>query len=66
MFYCITKAMIADLFTKIVAGAQDLRLSVRFYSLLPESAGLVMGISPIDSSTFHGRANVFLYPGNDA
>jgi hypothetical protein len=33
--FCITEAMVADLFTKIVTGAQDLRLSVRFYSLLP-------------------------------
>jgi hypothetical protein len=62
MFYCIKEAMIADLFTKIVAGVQDLRLSVRFYSLLPESSGLVLGISPIDSSTFHARASAFLYP----
>jgi hypothetical protein len=30
--YCITEDMIADLFTKIVAGAQDRRLAVRFYN----------------------------------
>jgi hypothetical protein len=28
MFFCVTEAMIADLFTKIVAGAQDQRLSL--------------------------------------
>ena len=32
LFYCITEDMIADIFTKIVAGAQDKRLSVRFYN----------------------------------
>ncbi len=62
MIFCITEAMIADLFTKIVTGSQDLRLSVRFYSLLPDSAGLVMGISPMDLSTFDARASAFLYP----
>jgi hypothetical protein len=30
--YCITEEMIADLFTKVVAGAQDRRLAVRFYN----------------------------------
>jgi hypothetical protein len=35
MRYCITEEMVADLFTKIVAGAQDARLAVRFYSLCP-------------------------------
>ena len=30
--YCITEEMIADLFTKIVAGTQDRRLAVRFYN----------------------------------
>jgi hypothetical protein len=30
--YCITEEMIADLFTKVVAGAQDKRLAVRFYN----------------------------------
>ena len=44
-YYCVTEAMVADLFTKLVAGAQDLRLTVRFYSLLPNSADLVLGIS---------------------
>jgi hypothetical protein len=51
MFYCITEEMIADLFTKIVAGAQDQRLSLRFYSLHPASdhlvLGLVFGSSPV-------------------
>ncbi len=32
LFYCITEDMIADIFTKIVSGAQDKRLSVRFYN----------------------------------
>jgi hypothetical protein len=29
--------MVADLFTKLVVLAQDTRLTVRFYTLLPES-----------------------------
>jgi hypothetical protein len=32
LVYCITEDMIADIFTKIVSGAQDKRLSVRFYN----------------------------------
>ena len=32
LVYCITEDMIADLFTKIVSGAQDTRLAVRFYN----------------------------------
>jgi hypothetical protein len=44
MFYCVTEEMIADLLTKIVTGAQDQRLSVRFYSLYPGSDALVLGI----------------------
>jgi hypothetical protein len=32
LIYCITEEMIADLFTKIVSGAQDKRLAVRFYN----------------------------------
>jgi hypothetical protein len=32
LIYCITEDMIADLFTKIVSGAQDKRLAVRFYN----------------------------------
>jgi hypothetical protein len=47
MYYCVTEAMVADLFTKIVAGAQDLRLTIRFYSLLPNSGDLVLGISVV-------------------
>jgi hypothetical protein len=42
MFYCITEEMIADLFTKIVSGAQDQRLSLRFYSLFPGSDAMVL------------------------
>jgi hypothetical protein len=62
MFFCVTEAMIADLFTKIVSGAQDQRLSARFYSLMPGSSGLVLGISPLDPTTFDSRASSFLYP----
>jgi hypothetical protein len=36
--------MLADLLTKVVVGAQDHRLSLRFYSLLPESSGHVSGV----------------------
>ena len=36
--------MLADLLTKIVAGAQDDRLSLRFYSLVPGSASHVSGV----------------------
>jgi hypothetical protein len=32
MMFCITEDMIADVFTKIVAGAQDARISARFYN----------------------------------
>jgi hypothetical protein len=32
MEYCITEEMLADLFTKIVAGAQEKRLAARFYN----------------------------------
>jgi hypothetical protein len=62
MFFCITEAMVADLFTKIVSSAQDDRLSVRFYSLLPGSSGLVLGIAPYDPDTFDARASAFRYP----
>jgi hypothetical protein len=31
LVFCITEDMVADVFTKIVAGAQDTRLSARFY-----------------------------------
>jgi hypothetical protein len=62
MFFCVTEAMVADLFTKIVSGTQDHRLSARFYSLLPESSGLVLGTSPLDPTTFNSRASTFLYP----
>ena len=49
MFYCVTEDMITDLLTKIVVGAQDLRLSLRFYCLYPGSDGLVLGLA-FDSS----------------
>ena len=42
MFYCITEDMVADLLTKIVSGAQDRRLSLRFYSLYPGSDQMVL------------------------
>ncbi len=32
LYYCITEDMLADIFTKIVAGAQYKRLMVRFYN----------------------------------
>jgi hypothetical protein len=38
MCYCGTEEMIADLLTKIVAGAQDARLTIRFYNLCPSGA----------------------------
>jgi hypothetical protein len=66
MFFCVTEAMIADLFTKIVVGAQDDRLSLRFYSIMPDSAGLVLGTSLPDPNTSNSRANTFLYPGISA
>jgi hypothetical protein len=43
MVYCITEDMIADLLAKVVSGAQDRRLSLRFYSLYPGSDNVVMG-----------------------
>jgi hypothetical protein len=43
MVYCVTEDMIADLLTKIVSGAQDRKLSLRFYSLIPGSDNVVMG-----------------------
>ncbi len=42
MLYCITEEMVADLLTKIVSGAQDLRLTVRFYSLCPNVHNIVV------------------------
>jgi hypothetical protein len=42
MLYCITEEMVADLLTKIVSGAQDLRLTVRFYSLCPRVHNIVI------------------------
>ncbi len=51
MFYCITEDMIADIFTKILAGAQDQRLSLRFYSLFPGSDNIILGFAPVPSST---------------
>jgi hypothetical protein len=41
--FCITEEMLADLLTKIVAGAQDDCLSLRFYSLFPGSSSHVFG-----------------------
>jgi hypothetical protein len=43
MHYCITEEMLADLLTKIVVGSQDHRLSLRFYSLAPDSSMYVTG-----------------------
>jgi hypothetical protein len=38
MCFCITEEMLADLLTKVVVGAQDHRLSLRFYSLVQNSS----------------------------
>jgi hypothetical protein len=62
MFFCVTEGMVADLFTKIVSSAQDDRLSVRFYSLVHGSAGLVLGNALYDPTSFDARASAFLYP----
>jgi hypothetical protein len=43
MVYCITEEMVADLLTKIVSGAQDNRLAVRFYNLCPSAWKYVVG-----------------------
>jgi hypothetical protein len=43
MCFCITEEMLADLLTKVVVGAQDHRLSLRFYSLVPDSSERVTG-----------------------
>jgi hypothetical protein len=43
MCFCITEQMVADLLTKVVVGAQDQRLTLRFYSLLPDSSDHVTG-----------------------
>ena len=32
LYYCITEEMLADLFTKVVTGAQERRLAARFYN----------------------------------
>jgi hypothetical protein len=50
MVYCITEHMVADLMTKIVTSTQDSRLCVRFYSLYPDSAFLVLGTTSVISS----------------
>jgi hypothetical protein len=42
MVYCVTEEMIADLFTKLVMAAQDSRLTVRFYSLIPTMHSFVL------------------------
>ena len=49
MCFCVTEEMLADLLTKIVVGAQDHRLSIRFYSLAPNSSGYVSGTIGISS-----------------
>jgi hypothetical protein len=70
MYFCITEAMVADLFTKIVAGAQDLRLTARFYSLLPDSADFVLGLSTVppsfglESSSAHNHTPRFFCDAN--
>ena len=43
MCFCVTEEMLADLLTKVVVGAQDHRLSLRFYSLVLGSSAHVSG-----------------------
>jgi hypothetical protein len=43
MCFCVTEEMVTDLFTKLVVAAQDVRLTFRFYSLVP-------GVHPIVES----------------
>ena len=45
MVYCVIEEMIADLFTKLVMAAQDSRLTVRFYSLIPAMHSFVLSNS---------------------
>ncbi len=40
MVFCVTEEMVADLFTKLVMAAQDTRLTLRFYSLVPGMHGI--------------------------
>ncbi len=40
LLYCITEEMLADLFTKVVATAQDRRLAIRFYNDCVMEGGL--------------------------
>jgi hypothetical protein len=42
MIFCVTEEMVADLFTKLVVAAQDARLTVRFYSMLPDFASIAL------------------------
>ena len=42
MHFCVTEEMVADLLTKLVAAAQDSRLTVRFYSLVADMHGVVV------------------------
>jgi hypothetical protein len=41
MCFCVTEEMVADLFTKLVAAAQDTRLTFRFYSLVSDMHEIV-------------------------
>ena len=41
MHFCVTEEMVADLFTKLVVAAQDSRLTLRFYSLVPSMHAIV-------------------------
>ena len=40
--FCITEEMVADLFTKLVIAAQDVRLTVRFYTLVSALATMAL------------------------
>ena len=42
LIFCITEEMVADLFTKLVIAAQDIRLTVRFYTLVSAFAPMAL------------------------
>jgi hypothetical protein len=48
MHFCVTEEMVADLFTKLVAPAQDSRLVFRFYSLVPDMHGIRLVVGSND------------------
>ena len=60
MVYCITEEMIADLFTKLVMATQDTRLSVRFYSLIPDLHSYAVSNTFSSFPWIFGRMYAFL------